>query len=66
MDIKEQRAKRYAESIPQFDERKKYCIEDFCAGWEAAMQYLYKLPLDLAIEEIINQNKDVLMRLKDM
>ena len=62
---KEQKAKRYAESIPQFDERKRYCIEDFYAGWEAAMQYLYKLPLDLAIEEIINQNKDALKRLKD-
>lgn len=62
MDIKEQKAKRYAESIPQFDERKRYCIEDFCAGWEAAIHYLYKLPLDLAIEEIINQNKGILQR----
>lgn len=57
MDIKRQRAAEYAESIPQFDDRKRYCIEDFSAGWEAAIQYLYELPLDLTIEEIINQNK---------
>lgn len=38
MDIKEQKAKRYVESIPQFDERKKYCYEDFIAGWEAALK----------------------------
>lgn len=65
MNIKEQKAKQYAFRIPQFDERKKYCYEDFIAGWEAAIQYLYELPLDLTIEEIINQNKDVLKRLKD-
>lgn len=65
MDTKEQKAKEYADSIPQFDDRKRYCYEDFIAGWEAAMQHLYKLPLDLTIEEIINQNKDVLKRLKD-
>lgn len=65
MNIKEQKAKRYVESIPQFDDRKKYCYEDFIAGWEAAIQYLYNLPLDLTIEEIINQNKDVLERLKN-
>lgn len=35
---KEQKAKRYAESIPQFDDRKKYCIEDFCAGWDEALK----------------------------
>lgn len=38
MDIKEQKAKEYAESIPQFDDRKKYCIEDFCAGWDEALK----------------------------
>lgn len=38
MDIKKQRAKRYADSIPQFDDRKKYCIEDFCAGWDEALK----------------------------
>lgn len=35
---KEQKAKRYAESIPQFDERKKYCYEDFIAGWDEALK----------------------------
>lgn len=36
-DIKEQKAKQYADSIPQFNDRKKYCIEDFCAGWDEAL-----------------------------
>lgn len=38
MDIKGQKAKRYADSIPQSDDRKKYCIEDFCAGWDEALK----------------------------
>ena len=33
MDIKEQNAREYANSIPQFEDRKQYCFEDFCAGW---------------------------------
>lgn len=65
MSTKEKKAKQYADSIPQFSERKRYSYEDFIAGWNEAMQYLYKLPLDLTIEEIINQNKDVLQRLKE-
>lgn len=120
MNTKEQRAAEYADSIPQFDERKKYCIEDFCAGWDAALKsqwikvedrlpkenekvfvlYEYKgsiligtdtyfgedfykmyqisntwncggekiiawMPIP-SFEEILQANKDVLMRLKDM
>lgn len=61
---KEQKAKEYADSIPQFDDRKRYCYEDFIVVWDAALLHP-KLPLDLTIEEIINQNKDVLKRLKD-
>lgn len=39
---KEQKAKRYADSIPQFDDRKKYCIEDFCAGWDEALKSQFR------------------------
>lgn len=35
---KEQKAKEYADSIPQFDDRKRYCYEDFIAGWDEALK----------------------------
>ena len=116
MDIKEQKAKKYADSIPQFSDRKKYCIEDFCAGWDEALKsllvdaskelpeydeavwvinadgdqfYCHRSKEDIvktdncgwcnytcsdiiawirptSFKEILEMNKDVLMRLKDM
>ena len=116
MEIKEQKAKEYADSIPQFDERKQYCIEDFCAGWDEALKsllvdaskelpeydeavwvinadgdqfYCHRSKEDIvktdkcgwcnytgsdiiawirpaSFKEILEMNKDVLMRLKDM
>lgn len=38
MNTKELKAAEYADSIPQFDDRKKYCIEDFCAGWDESLK----------------------------
>ena len=38
MGTKEQMAKEYAESIAQFEDRKRYCEEDFKAGWDAALK----------------------------
>lgn len=38
METKEQKAKEYAESIAQFEDRKRYCEEDFKAGWDAALK----------------------------
>lgn len=35
---KEQKAKEYADSIPQFDDRRRYCYEDFIAGWDEALK----------------------------
>lgn len=52
---KKEKSKEYAESIPQFDDRKRFCIEDFCSGWHAAMEYLYRLPLDKMVEEIVKE-----------
>lgn len=46
MNIKKYKAKRYAESIPQFDDRKKYCIEDFCAGWDEALKSQFRKCVD--------------------
>lgn len=40
MSTKEQKAKEYANSIPQFEDRKQYCFEDFCAGWDEALKSL--------------------------
>lgn len=40
MNTKEQKAKEYANSIPQFEDRKQYCFEDFCAGWDEALKSL--------------------------
>lgn len=38
MSKKEELAKKYADSIAQFEERKTYCREDFIAGWDAAIK----------------------------
>lgn len=35
---REQKAKEYADSIPQFDDRKRYYYEDFIAGWDEALK----------------------------
>ena len=38
METKEQMTKEYAERIAQFEDRKRYCEEDFKAGWDAALK----------------------------
>ena len=42
----EQAAASYADSIPQFDDRKRYCREDFIAGVEWATEYIYHYLID--------------------
>lgn len=39
-------AASYADSIPQFDDRKRYCREDFIAGVEWAVEYMYHYLID--------------------
>lgn len=29
----------------------------FCSGWHAAMEYLYRLPIDTMVKEVINEVK---------
>ena len=35
MDVKERKAKEYADSIPYYQDRRIHAAEDFLAGWEA-------------------------------
>ena len=42
----ERAASSYADSIPQSDERKRYCREDFIAGVEWATEYIYHYLID--------------------
>ena len=37
MDVKEKKAKEYADRIPHYQDRKQHAAEDFLAGWEAAL-----------------------------
>lgn len=57
MSKKEEKSKEYAESIYKTkiwqDEAKK-CFESGC---HAAMEYLYRLPLDTMVEEVIKEMK---------
>lgn len=38
MDLKRQKAEEYASNLPQVEIRKKYCTEDFEAGWDSALK----------------------------
>lgn len=91
MGTKEKLAKEYAEwlhkeveeyygqSCKRADMNYRYddIEEAFLKGWDAAVDYLAKLPFDkmlkyfnealkdVTMEEVIEENKDVLNRLKD-
>lgn len=53
-------AMEYAERIPLFDDRKRYCREDFIAGAEFIADYLCKLPLNLAVKQLHDYCKEKL------
>lgn len=36
MDVKEEKAREYADKLPYYQDRKQHAAEDFLAGWEAA------------------------------
>ena len=40
-ELIEQAAASYADSIPQFDDRKRYCREDFIAGARWVIELIY-------------------------
>ena len=50
-ELIEQAASSYADSIPQFNDRKRYCREDFIAGVEWATKYIYHY----LIEEVMKR-----------
>ena len=78
MSTKEQLAEEYADNVTGLDYIGNAEVEiAFKAGWDAAVNYLAKLPFDkmlkyfnevlndVTMEEVIEENKDVLKRLKD-
>lgn len=55
MKTKEQQAKDYAEKIPYYQDRKQHAVEDFSAGWDAAVKYMSEISLKkktIIMEEI--------------
>lgn len=77
MATKEQLAEEYADNVTGLDYIGDAEVESaFKAGWDAAVNYLAKLPFDkipqyfnealkdVTMEEVIEENKDVLERLK--
>lgn len=78
MATKEQLAEEYADNVTGLDYIGDAEVEiAFKAGWDSAVYYLAKLPFDkmleyfnevlndVSMEEVIEENKDVLKRLKD-
>ena len=55
--IIEQAAASYADSIPQFDDRRRYCREDFIAGVEWATEYVYHFFIEKMREKESRENK---------
>lgn len=51
-ELIEQAAASYADSIPQFDDRKRYCREDFIAGAEWVIKYFSDKTYNAAFTEI--------------
>ena len=51
MDVKEEKAKEYAVSIPYYQDRRIHTAEDFIAGWEAAVEYLMSEKETEAVDE---------------
>ena len=45
-------ASSYADSIPQFDDRKRYCREDFIAGVEWLAARLCEIPFPEIVSEL--------------
>ena len=50
----EQAASSYADSIPQFDDRKRYCREDFIAG----VEWLAARLCEISFPEIVSELAD--------
>ena len=51
MDVKERKAKEYADCIPYYQDRRIHAAEDFIAGWEAAVEYLMSEKETEAVDE---------------
>lgn len=51
-ELIERAAASYADSIPQFDDRRRYCREDFIAGVEYLADHLCGIPFNEIIDEL--------------
>lgn len=50
MDVREGKAKEYAEKIPYYQDRRQHVKEDFLAGWDAAVEYMKSLDKDVGFK----------------
>lgn len=57
MSKKEEKSKEYAESIYNTEIWQDEAEKCFESGWHAAMEYIYRLPLDTMVEEVIKEMK---------
>ena len=64
MSKKEEKAKEYALSIAETDKEwgrkpnnyeSNIIVNAFESGWHAAMEYLYRRPLDVIVEDVIKE-----------
>lgn len=76
MSKKEEKARKYAESVFNTEIEKQSELQDakigevipefdishmknaFESGWHAAMEYIYRLPFDTMVEEVIKEMKN--------
>lgn len=66
MSKKEEKSKEYAIQIAKTDKefgckpnsyQANMIVQAYESGWQAAMEYLYRLPLDAMVEEVIKEMK---------
>lgn len=57
MNEKEKKAQEYVDGIAQFGIQNHYCKEDFKAGWDACLKYLFTLPMDELVNYILKSVK---------
>lgn len=57
MNEKEKKSQEYADGIAQFGIQNQYCKEDFKAGWDSCLKYLFTLPMDELVNYILKSVK---------
>lgn len=57
MKTKQQKSKEYAQANYKTEIWQKEAVKCYEAGWKAAMEYLYRRPLDIIVEDVIKEVK---------